>query len=102
MPAAIAGVKRNVEWTRTKLYQAKCKDKAAFRYVSFFEKAFVSRVNRLSCILIVRFCRSTNEVEIFRKSGFPVTGTGLASTISLGLYRSRFDSSPLKTLTSIA
>ncbi len=50
--------------TRQKLYQAKCKDKAAFRFASFFEKAFVSRVKRRSCIRIVRFCRSTCDVEI--------------------------------------
>ena len=32
---------------------------------TFFEKAFVRRVNRRMCIRMVRFCRSTCEVEIF-------------------------------------
>ena len=35
------------------------KRKAAFRFSSFFEKAFVNRVNRRICIRIVKFCRST-------------------------------------------
>jgi hypothetical protein len=30
---------------RQKLYRAKCKDSAAFRLTSLFEKAFVKRVN---------------------------------------------------------
>lgn len=41
---AIAGVTRKDEWTRQKLYQAKCKDKAGVRFSGFFEKAFVSDV----------------------------------------------------------
>jgi len=55
-----------------KLYQAKCKDKAAFRFSSFFEKAFVSRVNRRISIRIVRCSRSTWGVEnAARFGGWP-------------------------------
>jgi hypothetical protein len=46
MPAAIAGVSRDVERTRQKLYQVKCKAKAAFEFFSFFEKAFVILARR--------------------------------------------------------
>ncbi len=49
---------RRLCWTRTKLYHAKCSDRAAFRLSSFLLKAFVSRVNRRICIRIVRFWRS--------------------------------------------
>ena len=83
IPAAIAGVTLNEECTRQKLYQAKCKDKAAFRFSSFFEKAFVSRVNLRSCIRIVKFWRSICDVEICCASGSPITGIGTASTIDL-------------------
>jgi hypothetical protein len=47
IPAAIAGVTRKVEWIWQNLYQAKCKDKAAFIFSSFFEKALVNRGARL-------------------------------------------------------
>jgi hypothetical protein len=60
---AIAGVTRNVECTRQKLYHAKCEDKAAFMFSSFFEKAFVNRVKRRSCIRIAHEC----ERRITRK-----------------------------------
>src|SRR5260370_23935236 len=98
----MAGVTRSEEWIRQKLYQAKCRANAAFIFSSFFEKAFVSRVNLRSCILTVRFCRSMCEVEIRRGFGFPIIGIGTASTLSDGLYRSRFDSSPLYTFTNMA
>jgi hypothetical protein len=48
----------------TKLYHAKSRAQAAFKCNSFLEKAFVSRVNRRNCILIVKFCLSMCEVEI--------------------------------------
>src|SRR5712692_167234 len=78
MSVAIAGVMRRDEWTRQKLYQAKCSAQAAFRLSSRLEKALVSRVDRRSCIRIVRFCRSIWDVEISLDLGLPVTGIGSA------------------------
>ena len=40
--------------------------------MNFFENAFVSRVNRLLCILSVKFDRSTYDVEMWAGSGLPV------------------------------
>src|ERR1700720_3895258 len=40
-------------------------------FSTFFENAFVSRVNRLMCILSVRFERSENDVLTCLGSGFP-------------------------------
>jgi len=47
--------------------------------LSDFEKAFVNLVNRRICIRIVKFCLSTNEVEINRGSGFPLIGVDTTS-----------------------
>jgi hypothetical protein len=52
MLAAIAGVTLNAESTRQKLYQAKCKAQAAFKWESFFEEAFVNRVKQRNYIRI--------------------------------------------------
>jgi hypothetical protein len=49
----------------------KCRATAASRFSTFFEKAFVSRVNRRMLIRMVKFCRSTNEVETYLGSGWP-------------------------------
>src|SRR5882672_12664383 len=87
MLAAIAGVTRRDICTQQKLYHAKCRAQAAFKCNSFLEKAFVNRVNRRSCIRIVRFCLSMCDVEIRLGLGFPVTGIGSAWTNSPGLYR---------------
>jgi hypothetical protein len=69
--ASIAGVTRKLLCTLQKLYHAKCNASAAFRLSSFLLKAFVSLVKRRMCILIVRFCRSTKDVEIWSGSGLP-------------------------------
>ncbi len=37
----------------------KCREMAAMKLSTFFEKALVSRVNRRMPIRMVRFCRST-------------------------------------------
>ena len=52
----------------------------------FFENAFVSRVRRRICILMVRFWRSTMLVQILFGSGFPITGTTSVEVTSAGLY----------------
>lgn len=44
----------------------------AQRFSHFFENAFVSRVNRRMCMRIVRFDRSTCDVQIFFWSGLPM------------------------------
>lgn len=49
--------------------------------------AFVNRVNRRICILIVRLWRSTWDVQILARSGSPMIGFGRASTTSAGEYR---------------
>jgi hypothetical protein len=49
----------------------------------FFENAFVSRVNRRVGIRIVRFCRSTQDVEVCFGSGSPLTGVSDAVEESL-------------------
>ena len=48
-----------------KLYQVKYRQSAYQRFSHFFENAFVSRVSRRMCIRIVRFERSTCDVQIF-------------------------------------
>jgi hypothetical protein len=53
----------------------------------FFERAFVNRVKRRICILIVKFWRSTWLVQIFAGSGLPMTGTRSVCVTSGGLYR---------------
>ena len=45
------------------------------RFATFFEKAFVRRVKRRFCMRIVRFARSTYEVEMCVASGSPMMGT---------------------------
>jgi hypothetical protein len=91
-PAANAGVTPNLEWIRTKLYQAKCKDKAAFRFSSFLENPLVSRVKRRIATRMVRFWRSMNDVDMAHRCGSPLIRIGITSAISEGLYRSRVDS----------
>lgn len=54
---------------------AKCRQYAAHRFSHFFANPFVNLVKRRTCILIVRFCRSTCDVQIFAESGLPMTGT---------------------------
>jgi len=87
-PASIAGVSRKLWWTRQKLYHAKCIARAAFRFSSFFENAFVNRVNRRNCIRMVRFCRSTKLVEMSSRLGLPIRTLDITSMIGLGEYRS--------------
>ena len=57
---------------------------AAFMFSSFFENAFVRRVNLRSCMRTVKFWRSTCEVDILCDSGDPITGMGIASITSEG------------------
>lgn len=49
----------------------------------FFEKAFVSRVNRRICIRIVRFFRSMCEVHIRSGSALPVLTLDMTCLTSL-------------------
>jgi hypothetical protein len=80
-----------------KLYHAKHKASAALRFSSFFENAFVGRVNLRSRILTVKSCLSTWDVEMCCGGfGLPMSGTGRTSTILEGLYRSRLASSPAR------
>ena len=60
--ASIAGVTRKALWVRQKLCQGKYRQYAAQRFSHFFEKAFVGRVRRRMCILIVTFWRPTWDV----------------------------------------
>jgi hypothetical protein len=53
------------------LYQKKYSASAWQWFSNFFEKAFVSRVNRRMLIRMVNFCRSTNDVLISDGSGLP-------------------------------
>ena len=57
---------------------------SALWFSSFFENALVNRVRRRICIRIVRFCRSTCEVQILEGSGSPLTATGTASPCGPG------------------
>ena len=50
----------------------KCSATVAVWFSTFFENAFVGRVNRRMLIRIVRFWRSTNDVEMCFGSGLPV------------------------------
>ena len=90
--AAWAGVVRRVVWRRQKLYQTDHRATWWTWFISFFEKALVSRVNRRTPILRLRFCRSTKLVEMKSSLGSPVTGTRWAAWHCGGLYRRCSDS----------
>jgi hypothetical protein len=83
-PQRSRGVTRNVRCTLTKLYQAKYSASMALRFVHFFEKPFVSRVNRRMCIRMLKLALSTYEVQILSGKGFPNTGVGMHSATSPG------------------
>ena len=54
-------------------------------FSNFFENAFVKRVKRRLCILIVRFARSAYEVEIWHGSKLPSIRSFLQPMHSAGL-----------------
>jgi hypothetical protein len=53
----------------------------------FLREGVVNRVRRRICTRMVRFWRSTWDVQIFAGSGFPMTGTRSVCVTSGGLYR---------------
>lgn len=58
---------------RQKLETKKCSATVRAWFSIFFEKPFVSRVNRRECILTVRLARSMKDVLTAFSSGFPIT-----------------------------
>ena len=69
---------------RQKLYQAKCSAIAAPWLRRFLLNAFVRRVSRRMCMRMVRFCRSTIDVEIRSNFGAPKIGVFLMKSASRG------------------
>jgi hypothetical protein len=67
------------------LYQAKCRRYAAYRFSHFLLKAFVKRVSRRMCILIVRFWRSTLEPLKLRVVSTGVMVAGVWMFIEIGV-----------------
>lgn len=84
-PAACAGVTLSVLWMRTQLYQTVYRATMCTWLMNFLLKAFVNRVNLRMCIRIVRFWRSTYDVEMCAGSGSPVMRCGFAPMHSGGL-----------------
>ena len=68
----------------------KCRATAAAWFSTFLLNAFVSRVNRRICIRIVKFCRSTYDVEISFGFGLPFITSVVLLRIFAGLYRVSF------------
>jgi hypothetical protein len=62
----------------------------------FFENAFVSRANRRIGIRIVRFWRSTQDVERCFGSGSPLTGVSDAGSLALRSHWTRRRSDALR------
>jgi hypothetical protein len=68
---------------------------AAAWFSTFFEKAFVKRLNRRIDIRIVRFSLHVGRGDVFFGSGAPVTTSALQPGHAARLYRfSGFASSP--------
>src|ERR1035437_8127508 len=76
-------------WTLTRSYQAECRQYAAHRFSHFLLNAFVRRVTRRRHMRIVRFWRSTCDVQFLAESGSPMAGTFSACVTLGGLYRRR-------------
>jgi hypothetical protein len=69
-PAAIVGVAPfENHMFRQKLYQEKCDTSVVRRLSQFLETPFVRRVSLRMHIRIVKFCRSTCDVQIVFSSG---------------------------------
>jgi len=82
--------------------EAKCKPIAAFRFSSFRENPLVSRVKRLSCIRMVKFCRSTKLVEMCLGSGTPLRTLDITSVILGGSTAHSRAAHSLQTTWSVA
>ena len=69
--------------------EVQCKRVLQWSFVNLrLGSLFVRRVKRRIDIRIVRFCRSTCDVQIFFGSGCPITGTtSVLATTSAGEYR---------------
>ena len=86
-PLAIAGVVPIVECLRHQLYHEKKIDCMAVWCSRLLLNAFVSRVKRRSDMRIVKFIRSTCDVQIRSSAGEPKRGTFSEAIIVAGEYR---------------